>query len=111
MIGERTTKLRLGHRRLRCFANLDALRIAEDYATLDVLSDGRVDIVSGRGNFFESTYALFGQSVERGVSDRFAENAELLEEPGPVSLVTTSGKFRLVRSTARRCNRHRASRR
>ncbi len=91
-VGERTSRLRLGTA-VTLLANLDALRVAEDYSTLDVLSGGRVEVVSGRGNFFESTYALFGQSVEES-KDRFAENAELLEllwAGGPVSW---SGRFR-----------------
>jgi alkanesulfonate monooxygenase SsuD/methylene tetrahydromethanopterin reductase-like flavin-dependent oxidoreductase (luciferase family) len=91
-IGERTTTLRLGTA-VTLLANLDALRIAEDYSTLDVLSNGRVDIISGRGNFFESTYALFGQSVDES-KDRFAENAELLEQLWAGGPVTWSGKFR-----------------
>jgi alkanesulfonate monooxygenase SsuD/methylene tetrahydromethanopterin reductase-like flavin-dependent oxidoreductase (luciferase family) len=91
-IGERTTKLRLGTA-VTLLANLDALRIAEDYATLDVLSNGRVDIVSGRGNFFESTYRLFGHSVDES-KDRFAENAELLEQLWSGEPVTWSGRFR-----------------
>lgn len=91
-IGERTTSLRLGTA-VTLLANLDALRIAEDYATLDVLSDGRVDIVSGRGNFFESTYTLFGQHVDES-KERFAENAELLDELWGGKPVTWSGKFR-----------------
>src|SRR5262249_15842287 len=76
-IAERTTRLRLGTA-VTLLANLDALRVAEDYATLDVLSDGRVDVVSGRGNFFASTYALFGQALEES-KERFAENAGLLD--------------------------------
>ena len=47
-IAERTRTLRLGTA-VTLLANLDALRIAEDYATLDSLSGGRVDVVSGRG--------------------------------------------------------------
>lgn len=91
-IGEKTTSLRLGTS-VTLLANLDALRIAEDYATLDVLSDGRIDIVSGRGNFFESTYRLFGQQVDES-KERFAENAELLEQLWSGKPVTWSGKFR-----------------
>src|ERR1700759_3979665 len=73
-ISERTTRLRLGTA-VTLLANLDALRIAEDYSTLDVLSDGRVDIIAGRGNFFESTYVLFGQHVDES-KERFAMLAE-----------------------------------
>lgn len=91
-IGERTTRLRLGTA-VTLLANLDALRIAEDYATVDVLSGGRVDIVSGRGNFFESTYTLFGQSPDES-RDRFTENAELLDELWSGEPVNWQGTFR-----------------
>jgi alkanesulfonate monooxygenase SsuD/methylene tetrahydromethanopterin reductase-like flavin-dependent oxidoreductase (luciferase family) len=91
-IGERTTHLRLGTA-VTLLANLDALRIAEDYATLDALSGGRVDIIAGRGNFFESTYILFGQHVDES-KERFAENADLLQELWSGKPVTWSGKYR-----------------
>ncbi|MCU1655491.1 MAG: Luciferase family protein [Pseudonocardiales bacterium] len=91
-IAERTTTLRLGTA-VTLLANLDALRIAEDYATVDVLSDGRVDIISGRGNFFASTYTLFGQPLEES-KDRFAENAELLDQLWSGKSVTWTGRFR-----------------
>jgi alkanesulfonate monooxygenase SsuD/methylene tetrahydromethanopterin reductase-like flavin-dependent oxidoreductase (luciferase family) len=91
-ISQRTTKLRLGTA-VTLLANLDALRIAEDYATVDVLSNGRVEVVSGRGNFFESTYTLFGQHVDES-KERFAENADLLEELWSGKPVTWSGKYR-----------------
>jgi alkanesulfonate monooxygenase SsuD/methylene tetrahydromethanopterin reductase-like flavin-dependent oxidoreductase (luciferase family) len=85
-IGERTTDLRLGTA-VTLMANLDALRAAEDYSTLDVLSNGRVDIVAGRGNFFASTYTLFGQDVEES-RERFDEGVELLD------LLWTSGPLK-----------------
>jgi alkanesulfonate monooxygenase SsuD/methylene tetrahydromethanopterin reductase-like flavin-dependent oxidoreductase (luciferase family) len=91
-IAERTTALRLGTA-VTLLANLDALRIAEDYATLDSLSDGRVDVVSGRGNFFATTYALFGHSVADS-KERFAENAELLDELWKGKPVHWTGRFR-----------------
>lgn len=91
-IAERTTTLRLGTA-VTLLANLDALRIAEDYATVDVLSDGRVDMVHGRGNFFASTYTLFGHSLEESAA-RFKENAELLDQLWTGEPVTWSGQFR-----------------
>jgi alkanesulfonate monooxygenase SsuD/methylene tetrahydromethanopterin reductase-like flavin-dependent oxidoreductase (luciferase family) len=91
-IAARTTTLRLGTA-VTLLANLDGLRIAEDYATLDALSNGRVEIVSGRGNFFTTTYDLFGQSLEES-RDRFAENAELLVELWQGKPVHWSGRFR-----------------
>jgi alkanesulfonate monooxygenase SsuD/methylene tetrahydromethanopterin reductase-like flavin-dependent oxidoreductase (luciferase family) len=91
-IAERTTRLRLGTG-VTLLANLDALRIAEDYATVDVLSNGRVEIVSGRGNFFARTYELFGQPLEES-TERFAENAELLMKLWTGQPVHWSGNFR-----------------
>jgi alkanesulfonate monooxygenase SsuD/methylene tetrahydromethanopterin reductase-like flavin-dependent oxidoreductase (luciferase family) len=91
-IAERTTRLRLGTA-VTLLANLDPLRVAEDYATLDILSGGRVDIVGGRGNFFASTYTLFGQPLEESKA-RFAENAELLDELWKGKPVHWSGQFR-----------------
>jgi alkanesulfonate monooxygenase SsuD/methylene tetrahydromethanopterin reductase-like flavin-dependent oxidoreductase (luciferase family) len=91
-IAERTSTLRLGTA-VTLLANLDAFRVAEDYATLDVLSGGRAEIVAGRGNLFGSTYKLFGQAVEES-KDRFAENAALLAELWDGKPVTWSGRFR-----------------
>jgi alkanesulfonate monooxygenase SsuD/methylene tetrahydromethanopterin reductase-like flavin-dependent oxidoreductase (luciferase family) len=62
-IGERTRHLRLSTA-VALAANLDPVRLAEDYATVDALSGGRCEVVAGRGNFFVSTYTLFGQLIE-----------------------------------------------
>jgi alkanesulfonate monooxygenase SsuD/methylene tetrahydromethanopterin reductase-like flavin-dependent oxidoreductase (luciferase family) len=91
-IAERTTRLRLGTA-VALAANLDTLRMAEDYATLDVISGGRVELVTGRGNFFEKTYDLFGQSVADS-ADRFAEAMELLCQLWPGQPVHWEGKYR-----------------
>jgi luciferase family oxidoreductase group 1 len=91
-IATRTRRLRLGTA-VALAANLDPLRIAEDYATLDVISNGRVDLVTGRGNFFVNTYKLFGQSVEDS-AERFREGMELLCRLWPGKPLHWSGKFR-----------------
>jgi alkanesulfonate monooxygenase SsuD/methylene tetrahydromethanopterin reductase-like flavin-dependent oxidoreductase (luciferase family) len=59
-IAERTTVLRVGTA-VALGANNDPVRLAEDYASLDVLSGGRVELVLGRGNLYEHTFAAFGQ--------------------------------------------------
>jgi alkanesulfonate monooxygenase SsuD/methylene tetrahydromethanopterin reductase-like flavin-dependent oxidoreductase (luciferase family) len=74
-IGERTRSLRLGTG-VTLLATLDPLRVAEDYATLDGLSDGRAEIVVGRG-ILARTYADFGQDFARS-RDAFTEKLELL---------------------------------
>lgn len=91
-VAARTRSLRLGTA-VTLLANLDALRIAEDYATLDVVSGGRAELVAGRGNFFASTYTLFGQPVEES-KDRFRENAELLSQLWSGEPVHWSGNYR-----------------
>ena len=97
-IAERTTSLRLGTA-VALLANLDTLRLAEDYATVDVISGGRVEITVGRGNFFASTYTLFGQDVEES-RDRFDEALRLLVQLWPGEGLHWEGRFRPRRSTA-----------
>ena len=75
-IGERTENLRLSTA-VTLAANLDPVRVAEDYATVDALSQGRCEVVVGRGNFFVGTYTLFGQSIDDS-HERFNEAVELL---------------------------------
>src|SRR5277367_899149 len=91
-IAERTTRLRLGTA-VALAANLDPLRMAEDYATVDVISGGRLELVTGRGNFFERTYDLFGQSAADSAA-RYAESMALLCELWPGKPVHWTGAFR-----------------
>jgi alkanesulfonate monooxygenase SsuD/methylene tetrahydromethanopterin reductase-like flavin-dependent oxidoreductase (luciferase family) len=91
-IAARTTRLRLGTA-VALAANLDTLRMAEDYATVDMVSGGRLDLVTGRGNFFEKTYDLFGQSAAES-AERFAEAMELLCKLWPGRPVYWKGRYR-----------------
>jgi alkanesulfonate monooxygenase SsuD/methylene tetrahydromethanopterin reductase-like flavin-dependent oxidoreductase (luciferase family) len=75
-IAERTTTLRLSTG-VALGVNLDPVRVAEDYATVDAISGGRVEPCIGRGTFFPHTFAAFGQDPRRA-HDLFAENIELL---------------------------------
>lgn len=88
----RTTRLRLGTS-VALAANLDPLRMVEDYATVDVISNGRLELVTGRGNFFEKTYDLFGQSAADSAA-RFAEAMELACLLWPGDPVHWTGRFR-----------------
>jgi alkanesulfonate monooxygenase SsuD/methylene tetrahydromethanopterin reductase-like flavin-dependent oxidoreductase (luciferase family) len=91
-MSERTTRLRLGTA-VALAANLDTLRMVEDYATVDVISGGRIELVTGRGNFFVKTYDLFGQSADES-AERFAEAMELAVKLWPGEPVHWAGKFR-----------------
>ncbi len=75
-IGERTETLRLSTG-VTLVANLDPFRVAEDYATLDVLTAGRAEIVAGRGSFFARTFEIFGQDPKQSQA-LFHDHVELL---------------------------------
>src|SRR6185503_14977105 len=54
----------------------DPVRVFQDFATLDLLSGGRAEIMAGRGSFIES-FPLFGYDLE-DYDELFAEKLELL---------------------------------
>ncbi len=54
----------------------DPVRVFQDFATLDLLSNGRAEIMAGRGSFIES-YPLFGQDLD-DYDELFAEKLRLL---------------------------------
>ncbi|PRY13058.1 LLM class flavin-dependent oxidoreductase [Kineococcus rhizosphaerae] len=71
---------------------LDPVRVAEDYATLDHLSDGRVEIVIGKGNDAHQS-ELFGFDLA-DQWDRNRENYELLHRLWREEKVSWSGRYR-----------------
>lgn len=91
-IAERTTTLRLSTG-VTLAANLDPVRVAEDYATVDALSNGRVEPCFGRGTLFPDVYTEFGQDESRA-KERFAENVELILRLWSEENVDWSGRFR-----------------
>jgi alkanesulfonate monooxygenase SsuD/methylene tetrahydromethanopterin reductase-like flavin-dependent oxidoreductase (luciferase family) len=54
----------------------DPVRVFQDFATLDLLSGGRAEIMAGRGSFVES-FPLFGYDLD-DYDELFAEHLELL---------------------------------
>lgn len=73
-------------------STLDPVRLFEDFATLDLLSDGRAEILAGRGAFIES-FPLFGYSTN-DYDELFSEHMELLLQLNVNERVTWSGDFR-----------------
>jgi probable LLM family oxidoreductase len=73
-------------------STLDPVRLFEDFATLDLLSDGRAEILAGRGAFIES-FPLFGYSTN-DYDELFTEHMELLLLLNKNERVTWSGDFR-----------------
>ncbi|WP_416826323.1 LLM class flavin-dependent oxidoreductase [Ectobacillus polymachus] len=70
----------------------DPVRIYEDFATLDLISDGRAEILAGRGAFIES-FPLFGYDLN-DYNELFAEKIELLLKLNENKPITWHGKFR-----------------
>jgi alkanesulfonate monooxygenase SsuD/methylene tetrahydromethanopterin reductase-like flavin-dependent oxidoreductase (luciferase family) len=91
-IAERTTTLRLSNG-VALAANRDPVLVAEEYATLDVLSGGRVEPCVGRGTLFPDVYAGFGQD-ERDSKAQYAEHVELIHRLWTEEHVTWEGRFR-----------------
>lgn len=54
----------------------DPVRVFQDFATLDLISNGRAEIIVGRGSFIES-YPLFGYDL-KNYDELFAEKLDLL---------------------------------
>src|ERR1700688_4747650 len=70
----------------------DPVRVFQEFATLDLISNGRAEIVAGRGSFVES-YPLFGLRLE-DYDSLFAEKLDLLLKIRENTNVQWSGKHR-----------------
>lgn len=71
---------------------VDPVRLFEDFATLDLLSNGRAEIIAGRGAFIES-FPLFGYDVDH-YDELFEEHLELFLKLNAQERVTWDGRFR-----------------
>ncbi|MDX6223937.1 MAG: hypothetical protein QOE64_313, partial [Frankiales bacterium] len=70
----------------------DPVKIAEDYAMLQHLADGRVDLMMGRGNT-GPVYPWFGQDIRNGIA-LAVENYALLRRLWREDVVDWQGKLR-----------------
>ena len=70
----------------------DPVRVFQAFATLDLISDGRAEIMAGRGSFIES-FPLFGYDLG-DYDELFSEKLELLLKLRDSERVTWSGKHR-----------------
>jgi probable LLM family oxidoreductase len=73
-------------------STLDPVRLFEDFATLDLLSNGRAELMMGRGAFIES-FPLFGYSLN-DYRNLFAEKLELFLHLNHHETVTWAGRYR-----------------
>src|SRR6187549_1148004 len=70
----------------------DPVRVFQNFATLDLVSQGRAEMVVGRGSFIEA-YPLFGLNLQ-DYDALFAEKLDLLLTIKKNEVVNWSGKFR-----------------
>src|SRR5882724_1709808 len=70
----------------------DPVRVFQNFATLDLISGGRAEMVAGRGSFIEA-FPLFWLKL-KDYDSLFAEKLDLLLKLRETEFVTWSGKFR-----------------
>lgn len=88
---ERTEKIRLSSA-VTVLGSEDPVRVFQQYSTLDLLSEGRTEIMVGRGSFIES-FPLFGKDLD-DYDELFAENLDLLLKLRKDEIITWSGNHR-----------------
>jgi probable LLM family oxidoreductase len=87
----RTKQIRLSSA-VTVLGSEDPVRVFQQFSTLDLLSDGRAEIMVGRGSFIES-FPLFGYDLDN-YDDLFAEKLDLLLTLRENEKITWNGKFR-----------------
>ena len=87
----RTTTIRLTSA-VTVLSAADPVRVFQEFATLDLLSNGRAEIIAGRGSFIEA-FPLFGLKLE-DYDDLFSEKLDLLLALREGTNVHWSGKHR-----------------
>jgi probable LLM family oxidoreductase len=87
----RTTRIRLSSA-VTVLSAADPVRIFQQFATLDLISQGRAELVVGRGSFTEA-FPLFGLNFQ-DYDALFAEKLDLLLQLNEQEVVTWRGRFR-----------------
>ena len=86
-----TQKIKLGSG-VTVLSSADPVKVYQDYTTLDLLSDGRAEIMAGRGSFTES-FPLFGYDLN-DYNELFTEKLDLLLLLNKEEIINWKGKFR-----------------
>lgn len=90
-IAARTRRIRLSSA-VTVLSSDDPVRVFQEFATLDLISNGRAEIIAGRGSFIES-FPLFGYDLS-DYDALFTEKLDLLLDLVRNERVTWSGRFR-----------------
>ena len=86
-----TQQIKLGSA-VTVLSSSDPVRIYQSFATLDQLSNGRAELMAGRGSFIES-FPLYGYQLDH-YNDLFEEKLDLLLKINAQERITWKGKFR-----------------
>src|SRR5690242_12529317 len=86
-----TKNIKLGSA-VSVLSSSDPVKLYQSFATIDLISGGRAELMAGRGSFIES-FPLFGHSLE-DYDDLFEEKLELLVKINKENPITWKGKFR-----------------
>ena len=87
----RTKKIKLSSA-VTVLSSDDPVRVFQDFATVDLLSGGRAEIMAGRGSFIES-FPLFGYNLD-DYDALFSEKLDLLIQLNKKEKISWKGKFR-----------------
>jgi probable LLM family oxidoreductase len=86
-----TKRIKLGSA-VSVLSSSDPVKLYQAFATIDLISDGRAELMAGRGSFIES-FPLFGYDL-KDYDDLFEEKLELLLAINKNNPVSWKGKFR-----------------
>jgi alkanesulfonate monooxygenase SsuD/methylene tetrahydromethanopterin reductase-like flavin-dependent oxidoreductase (luciferase family) len=86
-----TKNIKLGSA-VSVLSSSDPVKLYQSFATIDLISDGRAELMAGRGSFIES-FPLFGYSLD-DYDNLFEEKLELLLKINKENPITWKGKFR-----------------
>jgi len=73
-------------------SSADPVRTFQNFATVDLISGGRAEMIAGRGSFIES-FPLFGYDLD-DYDELFTEKLEMFLEINKQEVLTWKGKFR-----------------
>ena len=86
-----TKNIKLGSA-VSVLSSSDPVKLYQSFATLDLISNGRAELMAGRGSFTES-FPLFGYSLN-DYDELFEEKLDLLLKINKEERITWKGKFR-----------------
>jgi probable LLM family oxidoreductase len=86
-----TKNIKLGSA-VSVLSSADPVKLYQNFAMIDLLSDGRAELMAGRGSFIES-FPLFGYNLD-DYSELFTEKLDLLLKINEQETISWKGEFR-----------------